>query len=42
MTDEENIDQLANEFLQAFRRYLEAEVARLAGIFNHGEDTDDK
>jgi len=37
MTDLENIDQLANEAIQAMRRYLESEVARLVGLLNSEE-----
>jgi len=41
MADEEDIDQLAAEAVQAFRRYLQAEIAKRFPWQNEGDGKED-
>ena len=42
MADEEDIDQLAAEAVQAMRRYVAAEIARELGVLNEEEGTGER
>lgn len=42
MADEEDIDQLAAEAVQATRRYVAAEIARELGVLNEEEGTGER